>query len=113
MTAEQRRARAVGVAASYREAVVEALVSKLMAAARAESVATVAIGGGVAANSLLRRRLTQEGAERDLRVVIPPIAYCTDNAAMIGAASLALPAVPFPEYLSLEASASLALSAVV
>jgi N6-L-threonylcarbamoyladenine synthase len=90
---------------------VEALISKLFAAAEREDVPTVAIGGGVAANSLLRRRLAKEGAAVGRRVVVPPMAYCTDNAAMIGAAGLVSPALPYPDYLDLEASASLSLSA--
>ncbi|MGZ5385563.1 MAG: tRNA (adenosine(37)-N6)-threonylcarbamoyltransferase complex transferase subunit TsaD, partial [Acidimicrobiia bacterium] len=99
------------VAASYREAVVEALVSKLLAAAAAEHVPAIAIGGGVAANSLLRRRVIEEGGRRGLHVVVPPLKYCTDNAAMIGAAALTGPALPFPVYLGMEATASLPVEA--
>lgn len=106
-TAEERAARAADVAASYRRAVVDALVSKLLAAAEAEGVAAVAIAGGVAANSLLRRHVENEAAERGLHAVVPPLRFCTDNAAMIGAAALAGPVLPFPDYLELEASASL------
>jgi len=109
MGSDQRRARAADVAASYRAAVVEALVTKTLAAARRESIHTVAVAGGVAANSLLRRRLAAEGAAAGHHVVIPPHPLCTDNAAMIGAAALASPSLPFPDYLSLEASASLPL----
>lgn len=108
-TAEERALRAADVAASYREAVVEALVAKLFAAATAEGVATVAIGGGVAANSLLRRRVNEVGSGCGLHVVVPPLRFCTDNAAMIGAAALSGPVLPFPAYLGLEASASLPL----
>ncbi|HZK49736.1 MAG TPA: tRNA (adenosine(37)-N6)-threonylcarbamoyltransferase complex transferase subunit TsaD, partial [Thermoleophilia bacterium] len=108
-SAEERAERAADVAASYRQAVVEALVSKLFAAADREAVPAIAIGGGVAANSLLRRRLAAEGPARGLHLVLPPLKYCTDNAAMIGAAALSGPVLPFPEYLALEASASLPL----
>ena len=110
-TAEERVARAADVAASYRRAVVEALVSKLLAAAEAEGVAAVAIAGGVAANSLLRHRVEREAAERGLHAVVPPLRFCTDNAAMIGVAALAGPVLPFPDYLDLEASASLPIEA--
>jgi len=48
-------------------------------------VSTVVIGGGVAANSGLRARLVSEGARGDLRVVLPSIGLCTDNAAMVAA----------------------------
>ena len=42
-------------------------------------------------------------------MVVPPFAYCTDNAAMIGAAALAGPSLPYPDYLDVDASASLPL----
>ena len=45
----------------------------------------VVIGGGVAANSALRTRLLEEGATAGLRVVLPDISLCTDNAAMVAA----------------------------
>lgn len=109
MTAEERQARAADVAASYREALVSALVGKALAAARAEGVLAVGVAGGVAANSLLRRRLAERGAAAGLRTVIPPFAYCTDNAAMIAAAALDGPVLRYPDYLELEASASLRL----
>ncbi len=109
MTADERAARAADVAASYREAIVTALVSKALRAARDEKAKTLAVAGGVAANSLLRRRLAEAGAAAGLHVVLPPPAYCTDNAAMIGAAALAGPSLPYPDYLAVDASASLAL----
>ena len=73
------------IAASFQAAVVDVLVEKLDAAARATGIATVVAGGGVAANSALRARLADLGAGGDLRVVIPAIELCTDNAAMVGA----------------------------
>jgi N6-L-threonylcarbamoyladenine synthase len=109
MTAEERSARAADVAASYREAIVEALVSKSVKTAKAEGARTLGVAGGVAANSLLRRRLVERGEAAGLHVVVPPFAYCTDNAAMIGAAALAGPSVPYPDYLDVDASASLPL----
>jgi len=109
MTAEARQARAADVAASYREALVSALAGKALAAAKAEGVPAVGVAGGVAANSLLRRRLAEQGAAAGLRVVIPPLAYCTDNAAMIAAAALDGPVLCYPDYLELEAAASLPL----
>ena len=109
MSPEERVARAADVAASYRGAVVEALVGKLLRAAARERVASVAIGGGVAANSLLRRRVQAEGEAAGFHVVVPPFRLCTDNAAMIASAALHEDAVPYPAYLDLEATASLAL----
>jgi len=66
-------------------------------------------GRRVAANSLLRRRLGTEGPRAGLRVVLPPLAYCTDNAAMIGTAALCGPRLDYPSYLGVDASASLPL----
>lgn len=109
MSEEERNSSAADVAASYREAVVDALVVKTLATAEAEGALAVSVTGGVAANSLLRRRLSEEGAEAGLHVVIPSLPYCTDNAAMIGAAALSGPRLEYPEYLEIDAAASLAL----
>ena len=109
MSAEERAERAADVAASYREAIVEALVSKSVKTAQREGARTLGVAGGVAANSLLRRRLRERGEAAGLHVVVPPFAYCTDNAAMIGAAALAGPSLPYPDYLDVDASASLPL----
>ena len=65
-----------------------ALVRKALQSARAERAKTLAVAGGVAANSLLRRRLKEAGEAAGLHVVVPPHAYCTDNAAMIAWAGL-------------------------
>ncbi len=80
------------VAASFQEAIVDVQVTKTIAAARAQSVDTVLLGGGVVANTRLRERLAAEGAGAGLLVLFPPLDLCTDNAAMIaclGAARLA------------------------
>jgi tRNA N6-adenosine threonylcarbamoyltransferase len=71
------------VAASFQAAVVDVLVGKLFAAARETGVETVVVGGGVAANSALRVRLTEEATDTDLRIVVPELSLCTDNAAMV------------------------------
>ncbi|MDQ1465613.1 MAG: tRNA N6-adenosine threonylcarbamoyltransferase [Actinomycetota bacterium] len=73
------------VAASFQEAVIDVLVTKLLRAARRAEVDTVVIGGGVAANSALRLRVVEEGERAGLRVVVPSMGLCTDNAAMIAA----------------------------
>jgi N6-L-threonylcarbamoyladenine synthase len=109
MSAEERAAYAPHIAASYREAIVSALVTKTLRAVRLERAASVAIAGGVAANSLLRRRVAEEGKKAGVHVVLPRLAYCTDNAAMIGAAALAGPRLDYPDYIDMNASASLPL----
>jgi N6-L-threonylcarbamoyladenine synthase len=73
------------VAASFQAAIVDVLVEKLVAAATETGISTVVAGGGVAANSALRTRLLDLAGDGDLRVVVPSIALCTDNAAMVGA----------------------------
>jgi N6-L-threonylcarbamoyladenine synthase len=71
------------VAASFQAAVVDVLVTKLLRVAEAAGVETIVIGGGVAANSELRTRLLDEAETSGLRVVLPSISLCTDNAAMV------------------------------
>jgi N6-L-threonylcarbamoyladenine synthase len=74
------------LAASLQRAVVEALVRRVARAARQHRPHALALAGGVAANSVLRRRLQEEGTRLRLPVLIPPPDLCTDNAAMIAAA---------------------------
>jgi N6-L-threonylcarbamoyladenine synthase len=67
-----------------------------------EPAARLAIGGGVAANRLLRARTEALGVE----VHVPPPELCTDNAAMIGSAARWVDPVPYPDYLALDAYAT-------
>jgi N6-L-threonylcarbamoyladenine synthase len=69
--------------AAFQRRVVETLVSKSLRAAKQEGFEALVLGGGVAANSELRRSSTTEGERVGLRVIIPPFRSCTDNAAMI------------------------------
>ncbi len=78
--------RAADFAASFRKSVVDLLVDKTLAAARDEGAKRVAVAGGVAANSLLRRELERRGRKAGLEVFMPPKRLCTDNAVMIGSA---------------------------
>ena len=75
-----------GIAAGFEEAVVDALATKTVAAARDHGVAAVALGGGVAANRALRAALAERVTADGLQLLVPPPAWCTDNGAMIGAA---------------------------
>jgi N6-L-threonylcarbamoyladenine synthase len=91
------------LAAGYEAAVVEALSRKLLRAVDLHDAPAVVVAGGVAANTLLRRTLEERCERTGTRLVVPPPELCTDNAAMIGAAAADSPAVPYPDYLSLNA----------
>jgi N6-L-threonylcarbamoyladenine synthase len=73
------------VVASFQEAVVDVLTTKLVAAADDAGARTLVIGGGVAANSRLRSRVADAAAASAHRAFLPPPALCTDNGAMIAA----------------------------
>jgi N6-L-threonylcarbamoyladenine synthase len=103
--AEQTLARRPDLAASYQRAVVESLMVKLGQALDRTGHRRLAIGGGVAANSLLRSRVKEECAARGIELKIPPAALCTDNAAMIASAARFVPQVPYPEFLAFDAFA--------
>ncbi len=74
------------IAASFQEAVVDALVTKTAAAMERFEVNTIALAGGVAANGALRTRLRQTVMDRGGCFYCPSPTLCTDNAAMIAAA---------------------------
>jgi N6-L-threonylcarbamoyladenine synthase len=76
-----------GLAAAFEDAVVDALATKTVNAARDHGVASVALGGGVAANRALRATLADRLAADGIALLVPPPAWCTDNGAMIGAAA--------------------------
>jgi N6-L-threonylcarbamoyladenine synthase len=92
---EERRA---DLAASYQRAIVRALVQRTREAAQRTGAERIAVVGGVAANSELRAALPDATA--------PPLALCTDNAAMIAAAARYVEAIQPPGYLALDAYAS-------
>ncbi len=75
------------LAASFRKAVVDMLVEKTMLAAQDTGVQTLALAGGVSANSLLRARMRNECEKRGLKLYMPALSLCGDNAAMIGSAA--------------------------
>lgn len=71
------------VCASVSHAITEVLIKKLAKAVEYTGVASVALAGGVSANSMLRRKAEALAADLDAELHIPRLAYCTDNAAMI------------------------------
>lgn len=74
------------LAASFQEAVVDVLVRKACLALEKTGAKTLVLAGGVAANTVLRERLTQETEARGVRFTYPPPILCTDNGAMIATA---------------------------
>ena len=95
---DEAESRQADLAASYQQAIVRALVEQTARAAEQEGLETVAVVGGVAANSGLRAALP--GAR------FAPLALCTDNAAMIASAGRYGRSLPYPRYLDLDAYAS-------
>lgn len=71
------------VARAFQHSVVETLTEKCIKACHRMKTRTLAVGGGVAANSSLRVRLTDQAGREGIRVHFPPISLCMDNAAMI------------------------------
>jgi N6-L-threonylcarbamoyladenine synthase len=75
------------VAASFQTTVAKALTKRAIACALDYGLNTIAVGGGVAANSGLRHYLQAAASQHNLRVFFPPLKFCTDNAAMIACAA--------------------------
>ena len=98
LTDEVLEARRADLAASYQRAIVRALVDRLRAGAEQTGHATLAVVGGVAANS-------------ELRIALPdahfaPLHLCTDNAAMVASAARFVRSLVSPDYLALDAYSS-------
>ncbi len=75
------------LAASFQQTVARALTKRTLNCALDHGLSTIVVGGGVAANSGLRQYLTTAAQDHSLQVLFPPLAYCTDNAAMIACAA--------------------------
>lgn len=97
------------ICASFQKAAIGALVGKTIEAARTYQIRNIAVAGGVAANSLLRESMKQEGGKYHLTVYFPAMQYCTDNAAMIARAGLERLRNGFQSTLALNVYPSLSL----
>jgi N6-L-threonylcarbamoyladenine synthase len=86
MPAAVQAGQAADLAAGYQEAIVQVLVAKAFAALAQTGLSALAVVGGVSANSRLRALLMERAHREGVRLSLPPMTYCTDNAAMIAAA---------------------------
>ena len=75
------------IAASFQQTVIDVLAEKTILAAKKHNVAEILVGGGVAANSVLRSQLMAKGEKLGIKVSFAPLEYCGDNAAMIASAA--------------------------
>lgn len=107
MPEQSRIAHVADLAASYQEAIVAVLVDKSFAAVRSSGARALAVVGGVSANSRLRTLLQQRATFEGLYLSLPPLAYCTDNAAMIAAAGRQALHAGLRAPLDIDAQASL------
>jgi N6-L-threonylcarbamoyladenine synthase len=103
------QAAAADIAASFQEAVVDMVLEPTLSAARSMQCSQLVIAGGVSANSRLRQRAREAADELGVRVSIPPLRYCTDNAAMIAVAAARRLERGEADALSLNAVADLEL----
>lgn len=81
-----RQSKPPDIAAAFQEAVVDVLVNKSLRAVKKMRVRQFLLAGGVAANGELRRKLRQNLLAEGVELIYPPVEFCTDNGAMIGAA---------------------------
>jgi len=102
LSERERQRCAADLAASYQAAIVEHLMLRAEQALELTGLRRLAVGGGVAANGELRRRLGSIGVE----LCTPPPALCTDNAAMIASAARYGRRYRYPDYLALDAYAT-------
>jgi N6-L-threonylcarbamoyladenine synthase len=90
------------LAAAYERAIVEALMRRVVKGLERTGRTRLALGGGVAANGALRKRVADLGIE----LFLPPPALCTDNAAMIASVAIERSPLAYPSYLGLDVYAT-------
>ena len=87
LQAEGKELPVADIAASFQYSIARSLTKRAIACAIDHDLDTIVIGGGVAANRGLRATLQAAASNRNIKVLFPPMEYCTDNAAMIGCAA--------------------------
>ncbi|NLF30162.1 MAG: tRNA (adenosine(37)-N6)-threonylcarbamoyltransferase complex transferase subunit TsaD [Planctomycetes bacterium] len=92
------------IAAGFQSVVADVLAVKVRRAVKRVRPRSIVVGGGVAANSAIRARLTAEAARLGVALRLPPMKYCTDNAAMIAAVGYHLLRAGRTAGLDLEAT---------
>jgi len=98
------------MAASFQKAAVDVLVAKTIKAAKEYKVKSLMLSGGVAANPLLRKKITEQSKKQlSLDLYIPDFVFCTDNAAMIAAAAYYQRNRKDNHYFQIKADANLRL----
>jgi N6-L-threonylcarbamoyladenine synthase len=100
------------LAASFQWTVVEVLTERVLRAMESLGYDTVVVAGGVSANQGLRKRLGEVTEQRKGRAIFPPMAYCTDNAAMIGCAAALRYAQGYRSTLNVGVFSRLSLQAI-
>ena len=94
----------------FQDSVVDVLTTKTIRAARACGARSIVVGGGVAANGVLRARMADGAEELGIPLIVPRPALCTDNGAMVGAAGARRFAAGERSQLDLDARPSLPLA---
>jgi N6-L-threonylcarbamoyladenine synthase len=89
LTPDELSGKLPDIAASYQEAIVDVLSKKTAAALKQFPVRQLVLAGGVAANNSLRERIRMIATDQVKEIILPELAYCTDNAAMIARAAIA------------------------
>lgn len=107
---EHPEAKVEDVAASFQEAVVDTLISKLELAIRKRGLRRIVLAGGVAANQTLRKRVNKLSSRYGLQIYFPPVPLCTDNGVMVARAGVEKYRKKEFSNLNLSASPALLLS---
>ncbi len=88
LKSENKRLPSEDIAASFENVVAEVLVERSIRCALDQGLSSVVLVGGVAANERLRKMMLEKASENSINIALAPMQFCTDNAAMIGAAAL-------------------------